>query len=95
MAKNRKNTSVGLFEVKNRLSEYVDRAYAGEVITITKRGIPYAKIIPYENSEEKNIEDILANIQEVREAAAEKYGLILEKGETAKDLIEEGRKQWK
>ena len=37
---------VGIRELKSRLSEYVDRARAGETLVITDRGRPVAEIRP-------------------------------------------------
>ena len=39
-------TEVGIFEAKNKLSELVDRAEAGEELIITRRGKPVAKLVP-------------------------------------------------
>lgn len=39
-------TEVGVREFKNRASSYIERAEAGEVITVTKRGKPVARLIP-------------------------------------------------
>lgn len=36
----------GLFEAKNKLSALVDRVEKGEEITITRRGLPVAKLVP-------------------------------------------------
>jgi prevent-host-death family protein len=41
-----RETSVGLRELKNRLSEYLQRVKAGETIIITERGKPVGQIIP-------------------------------------------------
>jgi prevent-host-death family protein len=38
-------SSVGVFEAKSQLSALLDRAAAGEEITITKHGKPVAKLI--------------------------------------------------
>ncbi len=38
--------SVGLFEAKTHLSEYVARAEAGEEVIITRHNKPVAKIVP-------------------------------------------------
>ena len=38
---------VGLKTLKNKLSEYVRRAAAGETIVITDRGRAVAEIVPY------------------------------------------------
>lgn len=37
---------VGIRELKQRLSEYLDRAERGEVVTVTDRGVPKAVIGP-------------------------------------------------
>ena len=37
---------VGVRELKARLSEYLDRAAAGEVIRVTDRGVPRAVLMP-------------------------------------------------
>jgi len=37
---------IGLFEAKNKLSALVERAEKGEEITITRRGVPVAKLVP-------------------------------------------------
>jgi len=43
--------SIGIYEAKSRLSELIEKAEAGEVVTITRRGIPVAKIVPVKRSE--------------------------------------------
>ena len=43
--------SIGIYEAKSRLSELVEKAEAGEVVTITRRGRPVAKIVPVKRSE--------------------------------------------
>jgi prevent-host-death family protein len=37
---------VGVRELKAHLSQYVDRAAAGEVIRVTERGVPRAVLMP-------------------------------------------------
>ena len=39
----------GLFEAKNKLSELVERAEAGEEVIITKHGRPTARLVPYDS----------------------------------------------
>ncbi len=38
--------NVGVRELKQHLSEYLDRAAAGEVVQVTERGVPKAQIVP-------------------------------------------------
>lgn len=39
-------SEVGLREFKDKVSSYLDRVAAGEVLTVTKRGRPVATVIP-------------------------------------------------
>ena len=39
-------TQVGVRDLKQRLSEYLDRAERGEIVTVTDRGRPKALLIP-------------------------------------------------
>jgi prevent-host-death family protein len=41
-------TTVGIRELKNRLSEYLRRVKAGETVIITQRGKPVGQIMPIE-----------------------------------------------
>ena len=41
-----RETKVGTRELKNRLSEYLRRVKAGEIIIITERGKPVGQILP-------------------------------------------------
>ena len=43
--------SIGIYEAKSKLSELVGKAEAGEVVAITRRGRPVAKIVPVKRSE--------------------------------------------
>jgi prevent-host-death family protein len=39
-------SEVGLREFKNKVSGYIERVEAGEVVTVTKRGKPVARVVP-------------------------------------------------
>lgn len=39
-------SEVGLREFKNKVSGYIERVEAGEVVTVTKHGKPVARVIP-------------------------------------------------
>ena len=43
-------TEVSLYDAKTHLSALIERAAGGEVIIITKKGTPKAKLSPIENS---------------------------------------------
>lgn len=38
--------NVGVRELKQHLSEYLDRAARGEVVQVTERGVPKVQIVP-------------------------------------------------
>jgi prevent-host-death family protein len=77
--------TVGLFEAKQKLSELVERASAGEQIGITRRGKLAAIIAPAQPR--RSLKEIFDSIEEIRRRAQP-----LPKGMTLKDLIEEGRR---
>ncbi len=76
---------VGLFEAKTRLSALVARVQRGEEITITKHGVPVARLIPAEQLVRRNSGQAAAQIRELRR------GVVL--GDVSlRSLIEEGRR---
>jgi prevent-host-death family protein len=77
--------TVGLFEAKQKLSELVERASAGEQIGITRRGKLAAVIAPAPAN--ASIAEAFARIDRIRRNLKP-----LPKGLTIKDLIEEGRR---
>ena len=78
-------TNIGLFEAKQKLSELVERASAGERIGITRRGKLAALLVPVPG--DVDLKDVFARIEQIRKSAKP-----LPKGTTVKDLIEEGRR---
>jgi prevent-host-death family protein len=74
---------VGLFEAKQKLSELVERAAAGERIGITRRGKLAAIIVSVKG--QYDLSGIFENLEGIRRRARRVKGLRL------KDLIEEGR----
>jgi prevent-host-death family protein len=74
---------VGLFEAKQKLSELVERAAAGERIGITRRGKLAAIIISVDG--QYDLCGIFENLEGIRRRARRV------KGASAKDLIEVGR----
>jgi len=75
--------TLGLFEAKQKLSEIVERASAGEQIGITRRGKLAAIVVPARP--QTSLHEIFEDIEQIRKRAK------LPKGLKAKDLIEEGR----
>lgn len=76
---------VGVFEAKTRLSELLERVAAGEEFTITRRGLPVARLIP---AGDQRPEQIRHAIDEMRALA---QGLRLD-GADWKSLRDAGRK---
>ena len=74
---------IGLFEAKQKLSELVERAAAGERIGITRRGKLAAIIVSAK--EEYDVSGIFDSLEAIRKRAQRA------KGVRVKDLIEEGR----
>jgi prevent-host-death family protein len=75
--------TIGLFEAKQKLSELVERASAGEQIGITRRGKLAAVIVPARR--EMSVKEIFADIEEIRKSVTRS------KRFSVKELIEEGR----
>ena len=83
---------IGLFEAKNKLSELVDAAAAGEEIIITKRGKPVARLnsVQVPTYDKAAVQKAMMEMDARREEHARKFG-VLERGEILA-LIQEGRK---
>lgn len=86
MATLRGNNTVGAYEAKTHLSELLEKVEAGEEITITKHGVPVAKLVPVKK--EASLEERVAAITRIQKLAR---GLSL-RGLRVKDLIGEGRR---
>jgi prevent-host-death family protein len=76
--------NIGLFEAKQKLSQLVERASAGERIGITRRGKLAALLVP---ARDVDLKDVFSRIEQIRKNAKP-----LPKGMTVKNLIEEGRR---
>ena len=77
---------IGAFEAKNRLSELLRLAEAGEEIAITNRGRIVARLVPPQPAFDRD--QARAAIARIR---ARRRGVTLG-GIPVKELIEEGRK---
>ena len=71
-------------EARTHLSELLRRVKAGESITITKHGVPVAKLVPLEESRKPDIEGAIADLLEFRK------GNKLQ-GLSIREMIEKGR----
>jgi len=78
-------TTASAYETKTHLAELLRRVQRGESITITKHGVPVAKLVPLDDEKKRNVAEAIAAIREFRN------GHTLG-GITIRELIEEGRR---
>ncbi len=78
-------TTVGAFDAKTHLNALLRRVSKGEVIRITLRGVPIAKLVPAGPGEREDPREVARGIRDVRK------GATLEKI-SIKELINEGRR---
>jgi len=90
MAKNQgakiQGTTVGAYDARSRFAELLDRVERGDEITITKRGTPVARLVPFVK---------LATAEDRRTAIAAMRRLAASNrldGLRVKDLVAEGRR---
>jgi prevent-host-death family protein len=77
--------TVGAYEVKTHLSGLLRRVESGESFTITKNGVPVARLVPIEEKPKPDLQQIAAELRAFRKA----HPL---NGISIKDLINEGRR---
>lgn len=75
----------GAYEAKTKLAQLLDEVAKGEEVTITRHGIPVAKLIPFSKPATRDLRGLLKDVQKFRA----KHSL---RGVTIKELIAEGRK---
>jgi prevent-host-death family protein len=78
-------TTVGSYEAKTHLPALLNRVAKGEEITITRHGVPVAKLVPTSKHQSLNIRQTIQAMLETRK----KWRLD---GLSIKELIEEGRR---
>lgn len=77
--------TVGSFKAKTHLSALLERVAKGEEITITKHGVPIAKLVPVERKKQQDVREVIRELKEFRK------GHIL--GElSVRELTIEGRR---
>lgn len=78
--------TVGIYEVKTHLAGLLERVEQGEEITITRHGVPIAKIVPIEPKRDpEKIEQAIKRLEELSK------GIRLD-GLSLRELISEGRR---
>ena len=78
-------TTVGAFDAKTHLNALLKRVSKGEVIRITLRGVPIAKLVPAGPGEREDPRAVARGIRVARKGAT--LGKI-----SIKELINEGRR---
>jgi prevent-host-death family protein len=73
---------VGSFEAKTRFSELIDVVRGGGEVVVTKRGVPVARIVPFESGRLDKA-DLLRRFASIRSRS--------KNGPSAHELIVEGR----
>ena len=77
--------TIGSFEAKTHFAALLERVAHGEIIKITKRGVPIAKLVPTESNQTSDRQKLALEIREFRQ------GVRLD-GLNIRDLINEGRR---
>ena len=77
--------TIGAYEAKTHLPRLLDEVAAGEEITITKRGVPVARLVPVQQERKMTAAEIAAAFKELRK------GNRLD-GITPRELINRGRR---
>ena len=77
--------TVGIYEARTRLSELIDKVGKGEEVTVTRHGVPVARIISVDGEKKIAIRDAIA--------AMERFGRGKSlRGLSLKKMIAEGRR---
>jgi len=79
--------TVGTFEVKTHLSGLLRRVAQGESFTITKNGVPVAKLVPIQEASKPNVQQAIADLLALRKERAGRGFTPAE----IKALVNEGR----
>ncbi len=79
------DATLGAYEAKTHLSSLLDRVAQGEEFTITKHGVPVARLVPVGSRSRRDVREAIEAIRELRKG--NRLG-----GLKIRDLIEEGRR---
>ncbi len=82
--------TVGAFEAKTHLSALLDRVERGEEVTITRRGLPVAKLVPVKAAPQAAaVEEAIADLRRLRAGIAVRGTFTWDELKAARD---EGRR---
>lgn len=79
-----RSKAVGMFEAKVHVSALIREVKRGNEITITRRGVPVARLVPVDEGSRRNPREAAIRIREQRRGI--KFGRL-----TLRRLVEEGR----
>ena len=82
-------TTVGSFEAKTKLAELLDKVAAGETVTITRRGVAVAQLVPIKAVDGKARQRAL--IEEIKRKRVG-WDKGAKPGSTIPELIKAGRR---
>jgi prevent-host-death family protein len=77
--------TIGSYEAKTHLSRLLDEVACGETITITRHGVPVARLVPA-TERAMSVDDAIEGLCELRSSIKPLAGVSL------RELIEEGRR---
>jgi prevent-host-death family protein len=77
--------TVGASDAKTHLSALLKKVSMGEIVRITSRGVPVAKLVPVSYGDTANLSDLVRDIRRFRKGAT--LGKV-----TIRALINEGRR---
>ena len=80
--------TVGSYEAKTHLPQLLERVAKGEAFTITKHGVPVARLVPIEAKAQPDVEQAIADLLAMRKERAGRGLSAVE----IKELVNEGRK---
>lgn len=79
--------TVGAYEAKTHFSQLLDEVARGETITITRHGVPVARLVPPSESRMQNVDETIRQLREFQKQVGATLGDL-----TIRELIEEGRR---
>lgn len=78
--------TVGAYEAKTHLPRLLDEVAKGATITITKHGVPVARLVPPEAGKRRDVGEVIREFREFRK------GIEPLAGVTIREMIDEGRR---
>jgi prevent-host-death family protein len=78
--------TVGAYEAKTNFSRLLDEVTTGESITITRHGVPVARLVPASDERALNVDRLIEEWLETRRRENVTLG-----GLSLREMIEEGR----